>query len=335
MALVLQKTSNRNLVLSANAQAAYGGVLADANLTQRQRFDASSVFQVKPSSRNDKNMAGKGTEFATDDQITAWDTDGTIKSEADVFLMGWALALLFGQDAASGAGPYTHNFSMLESTPTMPCTTVYVEETNDQKRKFQDMSAKTLSLDIAERGSVMLSLDMIGTGRWTEGPMLAALPALPNPNAYFLNSDIVVTITPASGVATPFSGRQKSISIKVDRGTVPFQSSGDGLYAASNSNGDAKFSVDLTIAANSVDDVNQWFEQGIRCSITIGTVGANALRFSFTWPSVRFKANKVGNTNGVVTWALSFDETTAIQSGAQAAISAVVINNTPIYLVPA
>jgi hypothetical protein len=38
-----QKKSARNLVLSANKQVAYGGVLPDANLSHRQRFDGSAV----------------------------------------------------------------------------------------------------------------------------------------------------------------------------------------------------------------------------------------------------------------------------------------------------
>jgi hypothetical protein len=334
MTLVLQRTSNRSIVLSANQQAAYGGVLADAALTQRQRIDASSVFSVKPSNRTDKNMVGKGTEFATNDQITAWDTDGTIKSVADVWFIGWALALLFGQDTATGAGPYTHNYSVPQVTATMPCTTVYVEETNDVKRKFQDMSMKSVSIDVPERGDITVSADMCGTGRWTEGAMAAGPPALLLP-AYLLASDILVSITPTAGALESFVGRQKGISIKLDRGTAPFQSSGDGLFAGSNACGDAKFSVDLTIAANSVDDVNGWFENGTRCAITIATNPANPLQLSFTWPSVRFKANKVGNTNNVTTWALSFDETTSLQVGATAAISAFVINNTAAYLIPA
>ena len=332
--LVLQKSSNRRIVLSANAQTNYGEILADAALTQTQRFDVSSGFAPKPSNRTDKNMAGKGTEFATNDQITAWDTDGSLKAEADAWLLGWALALIFGIDTATGAGPYTHNFTMLETTPTMPATTVYVQETADVARKFNDMSAKSLSLDIAERGSISLSIDMVGTGEWTEGAMVAGIPALPT-LAYLLASDVTVSITPTGGVFTSFVGRQKGISIKIDRGTAPFQSSGDGLYAKSNANNQAKFSVDLTLAANSADDVNGWFESGTRCMVVIAGNSGAAAQWSMTFASARIKANKVGNTNGVVTWALSFDEESTIQNGATPAISAQVVNAQAAYLVPA
>jgi hypothetical protein len=334
MSLILQKSSNRVIVLSANAQTNFGEVLADAALTQTQRFDVSSGFAPKNTNRTDKNMAGKGTEFATDDQITSWDTDGSLKASADAWLLGWALAFIFGIDTATGAGPYTHNFTMLETTPTMPATTVYVVETAAVQRKFHDMSAKSLSLDIPERGAISLSVDLVGTGRWTEGAMAAGAPAL-LALAYLLASDVTVTITPAAGLATAFVGRQKGISIKIDRGTAPFQSSGDGLYAGSNTNNEAKFSVDLTIAANVTDEVNGWFEAGTRCNVVIAGNSGAAAQFSMTFASARMKANKVGNTNGVVTWALSFDETSTIQQGATPAIAATVINAVPAYLVPA
>ncbi|QHN04427.1 hypothetical protein FTO74_14420 [Granulicella sp. WH15] len=332
MSINLQKQSSRNLVLSANTQAAYGGVLADAALTVRQRFDPSSAISATPGNRTDKESSGKGTEWATDDQITSWDTAGTIKNDADTFLLGWMLSLAFGQETVVGAGPYTHTFTLPSVTATMPATTIYVEETNDVKRKYADMAAKTLSIDVPERGAVSASLDLVGTGKFYPGAM-EALPALAQA-IYLLGSDVIVTITPAAGAAVPFNGRQKGISIKLDRGSAAYESSGDGLTSGSVASGDGKFSVDLTIAAGAVDDVNGWFESGIRCSLTIATNVALPYRFGFTFPSVRFNANKVTNTNNTVTWALSLDETSSIQVGAQAAISAFVINDTAAFLAP-
>ena len=332
-AISMQKQSSRNLVLSANAQAAYGGVLADANLTQRQRFDPSSVFEISSSRRNDKSQSGKGSEFATSDQITAWMTKGTVKSEADTWLLGWMLAFIFGQDAVVGAGPFTHTFTSPNITATMPCTTVYVEETVDVHRHIPDMAATSFTLDVPERGSLSCSLDLVGTGRWIPGSM-NALPALVTAS-YLLGSDFLCTITPAGGAAVPFSGRQKNLSIKVDRSASAYQASGDGLYAGSVASGDVKFSVSITVAAEQADDVNGWFEQGIPLSIALATNPANQYQCGFIFPIARVKANKLTNTESKVTWALQFDETTCLQNGNQPAISAFIINQTPAYLVPA
>jgi len=333
-AISMQKQSARKLVLSPNQQAAYGGVLADANLTISQRFGMSSVFEKDRSIRTDKEYVGKGTEFATNQQTTAWDTKGTLKNEADAFLLGWMLAFTCGQEVASGAGPYTHTFTIPQITATMPCTTLYIQETNDQMFKLPDMAAKSLSLDVPERGAIMASLDMCGSGRWIPGPMVAAIPALVAAN-YLLGSDFTVTITPAAGAAVPFSGRQKSLSIKIDRGSAPFKCSGDGLYAGSVESGITKFSVDVQIAALATDDVNGWFENQTALSISIATNPALTYQLGFNFPLCYVKANKLGNNENKVMWQLSFDEETCLQNGAAAAISAFVVNSTPAYLVAA
>jgi hypothetical protein len=335
MSASLQKTSQRNIVLSVNSQTNYGEVMADAALTQRQRFDPSSAFTVKPSGRTDKSMAGKGTEFATDYTDTSWDTDGTLKYQADTWFTAWALAFAFGADTVTGAGPYTHSFTIPQTTPTMPCTCVYVEETADQKRKFQDMSIKTVSIDIPERGPIMVSVDLVGTGRWTPGAMAAGPPALAA-ETILLGSDVSISLTPAGAAANTYSGQLKGASVKLDRGTAPYEANGDGLYAGQNVSGDTKYSCDFTIAAAAADDINGIFEAGTICAVTLGTNPALAQKMSFFWPAVRIKANKVGNANGIVTWACSFDEMSSYGViGGAAAISASLTNTVPAYLAAA
>jgi hypothetical protein len=395
----MQKQSARNLVVSPKIQAAWGTRLADANLLTRQRFNPSTVFEKMATRRSDQMASGKGTEFATNTQITAWDTKGTLTTEADAFGLGWMLALLFGVETVTGAGPYTHAFTIPTIDATMSPTTLYVEETNDQKFYLLDMCASSLSLTVPERGSVTAAIDMLGTGRWTAAAFGSALPALIAAN-YLLGSDVRVTaslpavvfngsttllspnitgvaslvglsigmavtgtgipadttiIAPLTGTTvilsadatvaatnnfsaqttTPFVGRQKSLSIKVDRQAKPFESSGDGLYSSSVASGYTKFAVDVTVAANQTDDVNGWFENQVPLAITIGTNPLLAYGFSFTFPSVLLKANKLGNTEDKVMWGLAFDETSCLQVGATPAIGASIINDTAAFLVPA
>jgi hypothetical protein len=209
-----------------------------------------------------------------------------------------------------------------------------VEETNDQKFKLQDMAAKSLSLDVPERGSIMASLDMVGTGRWTPGAMVAAVPAIGSVS-YLLGSDFTFNATPTAGGAVAFSGRQKSLSIKVDRAAAPYKASGDGLYANSVESGVTKFSVDVQIAALATDDVNGWFENQVSLALSIATNPALGTQVGFTFPSVTVKANKLGNNENKVMWQLSFDEEVCLQTGAGPAISAFIHNNVPAYLVGA
>jgi hypothetical protein len=332
MSYTMQKQSARNLVLSPKVQTSWGTALTDAELTVSQRFNPSTVFEKMRSSRSDQMAAGKGTEWATNQQTTAWDTKGTLTSEADAFLLSWMFALIFGQETDTGAGPYTHAFTVPNITATMPCTTIYTQETSDQKFHWLDMAATSLSLTVPERGSVTAALDMVGTGRWNDTAFGTALPALVAAN-YLLGSDVQISITPSGGGLESFFGRQKSLSIKLDRQAKPFQSSGDGLYANSVASGQGKFSVDFTIAANATDDVNGWFENGTALNIAIATNPANTYQFGFNFPIAYAKANKLTNVEDKVMWALSFDETSCLQNGAQAAISAFTVDNTPAFLV--
>lgn len=337
----MQKQAARNLVLSPKIQLTWGEYLADAAMTLRQRFNPSTVFTKDLSRRSDQMAAGKGSEFATNTQITARDTKGTLTSEADAELLGWMMALLFGVETVTGVapGPYTHTFSIPLIDATMQPTTIYVEETADQKFEMCDMCASSLSLTVPERGAITAALDMVGTGRSKAYVMasMAATPQLPALAAanYLLGSDMQISITPSGGAATPFVGRQKSLSIKVDRQAKPFQSSGEGDVSSSVASGLTKFAIDFTVAANETDEVNGWFEDQTALAITIATNPANPFQVGFTFPAAYAKSNKLGNAEDKVMWALAFDETSCLQSGATPAISAFVINNTPAYLIGA
>jgi hypothetical protein len=166
----------------------------------------------------------------------------------------------------------------------------------------------------------------------------ATITALPGGAVVTISANATAAAVAVSITATPavsFVGRQKGLSLKIDRQAKPFESSGDGLYSASVASGSIKFSIDVTIAANSTDDVNGWFESQIPLSITIGTNPANAYGFTFTFPKAFVKSSKVGNIEDKVMWALAFDETCCLQVGATPAIGAAIINDIDAFLVAA
>lgn len=335
MSLQMQKQTARNMVLAPFTQAAYGGALADASLTYRASVDPSTNFNPTMSRFSDAGAAGHGTDFATVSLITSQDTQGTMKGMGgvDAWMLGYMLALIFGQEVVTGnASPYTHAFTIPQISTTMPCTTVYCEDTADIHRKYADMAAKSLSIDVPERGPIQASLDMVGTGYYVPGSM-EALPAVATPT-YLLGSDFVATLTPSGGAANVLSGRQKSLSIKIDRGTTAFKASGDGLTAKSCQAGNLKFSVDLTVMANSTDDIEGNFESNQAFTLSLATNPALAFQLILTFPNAYIKANKLGNQEDKVAWQLSFDESSMIQVGNTAALEATIINGCPAYLAP-
>ena len=148
-----QKKSARNLVLSPNSQLTGNDVFADAKLTQRQRFDGSAVMEQVQTRRSDKDMSGKGTEFATNSQMTSYDTKFTFKAEADDWLTGWVFAFAMGSESLGvGGPPYVHTIGFDESTTEAKMTNVYMEDTHDVKTKYPDMAISDLTLTIGSRG---------------------------------------------------------------------------------------------------------------------------------------------------------------------------------------
>ena len=92
-----QKVSARNLVLTANKQATANTAVASTDMLRRQKFDGSAVFELKQTRYSDKNLSGKGTEFATQGLVTAWETSGGFKGDLDDYMAGWILAFLLGK----------------------------------------------------------------------------------------------------------------------------------------------------------------------------------------------------------------------------------------------
>src|SRR6185437_4185243 len=205
----------RNLVLSVNKQAAWNAALADAALTLRQRFDGGAVMERTITRRSDKDYAGKGTSFATNGQITTYDTKfDSFKAELSDQLAGYALAFLMGTDTVTGtAAPYTHTFTFDESTRTAIPTMIYAEDTEDLKYKCPDMCIDSLTLTISEIGAIMAEMAMVGTGYQVAGAM-TDVPA-PSTDTYLLGSDAALSFGPVGGPAS-FIGRHMKTTLKLE-----------------------------------------------------------------------------------------------------------------------
>ena len=185
-----QSKLRRVLLLSANRQMAWGGVLADAALTRLQRFDGSAVLDFNPERRSDKDMSGKGSEFATNGQITKLATKFSgIKCELSDWLAGYIPAFLMGKDVVTGmAAPYTHTFTWDESTRIAIPTTIYLGDTTALDYKLPDIAINDATYTITDKGAISVEFGFMGTGRYLPGALAGALPAVPT-ETYLLGSD--------------------------------------------------------------------------------------------------------------------------------------------------
>ena len=330
-----QKVSARNLVLSPNSQLTPNEVILLADMTRRQRFRGESVMELKTTRRSDKDMSGKGTEFAVDGQVTSFDSAFTCKAELDDWLAGYLFAFAMGTDTVTGsAAPYTHAITFDEATTQAWMTNVYIEDTAAVKTSYVDMAMSELTVSYASRGAVGVDWSMAGTGHNTPGA-LASLPALAS-YAYLMNSDTVFALgasgSPASMIARFISG-----TLKINTGVINHTAPGGGLYGLFMRWGLRKFSFEGVIAAKPTDDILTLLLNDTLCGLTITTTsGALPSVLAVTIPNFKMKATVLATDGNMVTWKISLDETTAfaIVGGSPVpALSVSVQNSVAAYLV--
>jgi hypothetical protein len=328
-----QKITARNLVLSPNKQLAAGTAVSSADMTRRQKFDGSAVFELKQTRYSDKAQAGKGTEFATLGLLTAWDLTGGFKGDLDDYMAGWILAFLMGKDVMTGAGPYTHTLSFDETTTQAPMTSIYLADTNDVLWTLIDMGVVDVTLTIPARGPITYEINFVGTGHYAYGA-ITSLPALASSYAYLLGSDCVFSIG-APGATASKVGRHMSSTIKISTGAVNHTAPGLGLYGAFIRTGLRKLSFQTSIAATSTDDVFTLFRadtpQELNWTITSGTSS-----LTIDLPAVHLKSTKIGASGNMVVWQIEGDETTIFNVGGAGVMNASVVNSqATAYLVAA
>lgn len=323
----------RNLVLAANQQTAWNTAVLAANMTRRQRFDGAAVLELAQTRRSDLAYAGKGTAFATDGQVTMWDTKFTgWKSELSAWLAGYAFAFLMGADTVTGdASPYTHSFTFDETTRSAVPTSLYIQDTAAVDYTVPDMCMDEVTLTVNDLGAIMVEMSMVGTGRMTNGA-IEDLPALPT-DAYILCSDLIPTFGPTGNTAA-FTGRVMSATMKFQNQLTPHRGMGGGLFGIFVRKGNPKFSFSMTIAAKATDDVYTLFQSDTACALTLAANSGAAAQLSITYPLLHLKTTKLGFDGDMVVWQIEGDESTVFDQPAVPTppVTVQVINSIESYL---
>jgi hypothetical protein len=324
----------RNLVLSPNTQLAWNTGLADAKMTYRQRFDGAAILERTITRRSDIEYAGKGTAFATNGQITSYDTKFTgLKCEATAWLVGYICSLLMGKETVTGvASPYTHTFTFDESTRTAQKTTLYVEDTEDIHHVVPDMCVSDCTFTISDIGAIMAEMSMQGTGYQTLHT-LAAMPALPT-ETYLLGSDAELMFGPVGSPAS-FIGRHMGTTLKLDNQLIVHRAPGGGLYGLFVRKGNPKFSLSTTFAAKETDDIYTLFDNDTAADYELTVNSGAAAQMTVSIPQMHLKTTKLGFDGDMVVWQVENDETTNYQAAGVPPITITVTNDVAAYLVAA
>jgi hypothetical protein len=318
-----QKITARQLVLSACKQAAFNTAIAGASMTRRQKFDGQAVGELKQTRYSDKALAGKGTEFATQGVLTGWDSSFSFKSDADDWLIGWALAFALGQDTITGSGPYLHSMSFEETTSQAAAASIYLQDTNAVFQTLVDMGLSDLTITFPARGPIQLEMSFVGTGIWVDGA-IGTLPALPSSYAYMLGSDVVFSIGAHGSVVSKIS-RFMTGTIKISTGVKNHTAPGLGLFGAFPLLGLRKVSFSATIAATSSEDIRPIFNTNELQEVNFtGTSGTSIVNIDF--PYCNLKTTKLGASGNNVIWQIEADETTIYNQGGAGVMTAAVTN---------
>ena len=329
---VSQWKTARNLVLSTKTQAAWNTQLADGSLTQRQRFDGSAVLELKTTRRSDLAYSGKGTAFATNGQITSFDTGlSGFKCEGSPWLAGWALAFLMGTDTVTGeTSPYTHTFDFDETTRTAVPTTVYMEDTEAVHYYVPDMCVGDVTITITDIGAIMVEATLVGTGRQVMAT-ITSLPALAV-ESYILGSDAALTFGPVGSPAS-FIGRCMNMTLKFENQLTVHKAPGGGLYGIFVRKGNPKFSVSMTVAAKDTDDLYTLFQNDTETAWSLAVNSGSAAQMNVSIPHAHFKTTKLGFDGDMIVYQFEGDESTCYDaSGTTPPITVTVINAVATYL---
>ncbi len=324
----------RNLVLTDKSQLAWNTAVATASMTQRQRFDGNAILEQAITRRSDIDYAGKGTAFATNGQITSYDTKFSgFKAELSPWLAGYQFAFLLGKDTVTGAAaPYTHTMAFDESTREAMATSIYIEDTEAVKYTCPDMCMDEVTLTINDIGAIMSEMTMIGTGRQNMGA-IASLPAVAA-EEYLLGSDAALTFGPV-GAPVSFIGRHMNTTFKAQNQLMVHKAPGGGLYGLFVRKGNPKFSISTTIAAKDTDDIYTLFENNTACSFSLAVSSAADAQMTISIPQTQLKVTKLGFDGQMTVWQLDADESTCYQAAGVPPLTVTVINDQATYLTTA
>jgi hypothetical protein len=328
-----QHVRARNITLSPNKQNTIGTALGDANLTQRPPvLDEGAFATIQKEYYSNIDRANKGHQWATVRQKVAQKTGFQFSFDVSDWLAGWMCAFCFGAVTTTGAGPYTHTFKFLQSTNISPLTTIYFEDTADIKYKMQDLAIAELMISGGARGPVQAQVNMLGTGRYTDGAMGA--PAAPSSPTILLASDTDFLIG-APTAAASIKERVKQWQAKFTIGLQPHDAVGGGMFSTFVKIDTQRASWSAQVSAKDVDDMRTLFTNDTLQEVQINTNSGAAAQLNIKFPNTYVSAAQIGTDGKEEIWSIESDEMAQIKSGASEVAQVTVINGQATWLVGA
>ncbi|MBZ5509941.1 MAG: hypothetical protein LAN70_02115 [Acidobacteriia bacterium] len=326
----------RNLLLTANRQNAYATPVPDANLLEHCRFDGQAFASIVPSFWDDGALSGLGHEFPTVRQNIKWDSSLQLSRHVDEWFAGWMLAQVLQEYSVTNVGAvYTHVFKPLSTTRQAKPTTVYFEDSAAIKYRMPDLVGVELTVTIPDSGPVTAQISLTGSGRWTDGALGNAMPAV-SARTLLLGSDADVLIG-ASGAAASIKPRLRQCQFKITRTIEIHRAQGGGMYAVQANVDQQRASFSIVVRAIATEDGAE--PRTLMIANTLREVQINvnsgaSAQMKIKFPNAYVKTTPVMDGK-YLSWQIDASDQDLVKVGAAEIIEATVINGQATYLVGA
>ncbi len=331
MSYVAQHVKLRNIVLSPNKQTTYGTALAVGNLTRRLRADPAAFAMISREHWSDIDRAGKGHTWPTLRELIGKDVRFTLSGEIDDFLAGWLLSFTLMKVVTTGTTPKTHTCTFEPTSKIAPVTTIYCEDGSAVKTKYPDLAVVSLKLSGGARGPLMYSVELQGSGNFTDGSITpAALPAAP---IYLMANDTDILLGAPSSAAS-IKERVRSWELNFSTGLEQHRAPGGGDVSTFAKIGLQRVTGSVRVAAKDTDDLRSVFVADTLQELQINTNSHANGQMNLKFPNLYIRATPAADGEEQV-WDLTFGEQDVMKGSALELFEGVAINTEATYLVGA
>lgn len=329
---------------SVKKQSDYDTAVMDADLTQAHPIREVSIGQVSKEIRSDRETIGKGHEYATKVWEVARDTRFTRAFDGSSDILGWLFAFGCGKIQSTQQGAttaYLHKFTLfdpaVETTSQLPVTTIVEKITAATALKRALLSMAVVGITVSAEGFEHLSVsaDFIGSGK-TEASSLA-MPELVAASYLASNAATVKLGDAAEDISTRVRSWSIALANNPKEGRGYFPSS--GLYRGRLEVGARTVIPSLVVDLAADSDLLDDFLANTEIALDIlaeGDVISGAYKHSirFVFPDLQYSAVLIEEDEGMLTYALSFDENTVLYDSGSSdpPVKIEVVNTIPTYL---
>jgi hypothetical protein len=323
-----QRVEDMWWAFSTKKQSDYDSPLENTDLTLMHPIREATVAEITREIRSDKATYGKGHEFATSMWEVARDLRFSRTLDGSSTILGWALAFALADvtttqpNVVGAPNTYLHTMTFFdpvtEDTSQLPVTSVVERVSKGIERLLYSLAIASVTISAEGFEQLQVAVDLIGSGQTATNAL--ARPSMPT-LAYLSSSSALIKMgDSAEDISTRIRSWQVAINNnpREARGYFP----GSGLYRGRMEIGSRSILPSFVLDVAEDSDLLTDFLAGtevaldLRCEgdFTEGSTYKHYLRIRI--PSAKYRALPIAESDGIFTYAVTFDEESVLYDGA-------------------